>query len=526
MCGIAGYLGYGNQKILEEMTNTLYHRGPDDKGFLLDGKVGLGHRRLSIIDLSHSGHQPMSNEDGSIQIVLNGEIYNYLDLKKQLKNKHQFVSQTDTEIIIHLYEEVGERVFQYLSGMFALAIYDKNKQKLILARDRMGKKPLYWAKFEDTLMFSSELKSLIKHPKFKKELNLEALNKYLRYEYVPTPHSIFKNVYKLEPGHYLEYDGQNIKKVKFWDVSFQATDLSFDQAVSKLDEKINQATKIRLVSDVPLGVFLSGGIDSSLVTYYAQKNSLQKIKTFSIGFKEKSFDESDYAKQVADYLGTDHQQAILSAQDSLEFIPQIADLLDEPMADPSIVPTYLLSKFTKQQVTVALGGDGGDELFLGYDTFVAQRYADIYDKAPMFLRKLIAKATSGLPSSFSNISLDFKIKKFTQDFEGNRMYRHHRWLGSFDYNQKANLFTEDIWRNLKNNNEFDDLDNYLKIFKENNYYKKLIYFYFKTYLLDDILVKIDRASMFNALEVRAPLLDYNVVDFANSLPLDYKLKGT
>jgi len=305
--------------------------------------------------------------------------------------------------------------------MFALAIYDKNKQKLILARDRMGKKPLYWAKFEDTLMFSSELKSLIKHPKFKKELNLEALNKYLRYEYVPTPHSIFKNVYKLEPGHYLEYDGQNIKKVKFWDVSFQATDLSFDQAVSKLDEKINQATKIRLVSDVPLGVFLSGGIDSSLVTYYAQKNSLQKIKTFSIGFKEKSFDESDYAKQVADYLGTDHQQAILSAQDSLEFIPQIADLLDEPMADPSIVPTYLLSKFTKQQVTVALGGDGGDELFLGYDTFVAQRYADIYDKAPMFLRKLIAKATSGLPSSFSNISLDFKIKKFTQDFEGNRI---------------------------------------------------------------------------------------------------------
>ncbi|MBT4516378.1 MAG: asparagine synthase (glutamine-hydrolyzing) [Candidatus Komeilibacteria bacterium] len=525
MCGIAGYLGEGNQDILEKMTDSLYHRGPDDKGFLFEGKLGLGHRRLSIIDLSQSGRQPMSNEDGSIQIVLNGEIYNYKELRKKLKQQHKFKSQTDTEIIIHLYEEIGTEVFKHLNGMFAIALYDKRQQKLFLARDRMGKKPLYWGKFDNTLIFASELKALAQHPSFKKEISLEALNKYLRYEYVPTPYSIFKNVYKLEPGYYLEYNGQDIKKEKFWDISFNKSNLNFDESLKQLDEKINQATKIRLMSDVPLGIFLSGGIDSSLVAYYAQKNSKQKIKTFSIGFKEKSFDESNYARQVAKYLGTDHHERILSAKDSLEFIPQIADLLDEPMADPSIVPTYLLSKFTKQNVTVALGGDGGDELFMGYDTFVAQHYADIYDKVPKFLRDMVAKTANLLPTSFDNISLDFKLKKFTQGFEGNRNYRHHRWLGSFDYKQKEKLFKQDIWQELKNKNEFTDIDNYLDGLDENNYYDQLTYLYLKTYLIDDILVKVDRASMFNSLEVRAPLLDYNVVDFANSLPVDFKLKG-
>ncbi|MFA6467194.1 MAG: asparagine synthase (glutamine-hydrolyzing) [Patescibacteria group bacterium] len=525
MCGIAGYLGQGSQEILEKMTNTLYHRGPDDKGFLLDKNLAMGHRRLSIIDLSQAGRQPMTNEDGTVILILNGEIYNYRELRKQLKGQHKFISQTDTEVIIHLYEELGAQVFSKLNGMFAIALYDKKTKKLILARDRFGKKPLYWGKFGESFLFASELKAFLKHPAFKKELNLEALNKYLQYEYIPTPHSIFKGVYKLEPGHYLEFDGQDIKKYKFWDINFEQSNISFGEALDRLDQEIDRATKIRLASDAPLGVFLSGGIDSSAIAYYGQKNSQQKIKTFSIGFGEKSFDESNYARQVAKYLGTDHHEQILTAKDSLDFIPQIADLLDEPMADPSIVPTYLLSKFTKQEVTVALGGDGGDELFLGYDTFVAQRYADIYDSVPYFIRSLIAKSVSSLPTSFSNISLDFKLKKFTKDFEGNSDYRHIRWLGSFDKPSRARLFSDNLWSDLKNKNEFDDIDNYLKNISSKDKYKKLIYLYQKTYLMDDILVKVDRASMFNALEVRAPFLDYQLADFVNSLPINFKLKN-
>ncbi|MFA6308029.1 MAG: asparagine synthase (glutamine-hydrolyzing) [Patescibacteria group bacterium] len=526
MCGITGYLGKGNQDILEKMTNSLYHRGPDDKGFLLEENLGMGHRRLSIIDLSDSGRQPMTNEDGSIIIVLNGEIYNYQELKEQLKNQHKFKSQTDTEVIIHLYEEIGTEVFSKLNGMFAIALYDKKRKKIILSRDRFGKKPLYWGIFNETFLFSSELKSFLNHPSFKKELNIEALNKYLQYEYVPTPHAIFKGVYKLEPGYYLEYDSKNIKKEKFWDIHFEKSDLTFNESLEKLDYEMNRATKIRMMSDVPLGVFLSGGIDSSIIAYYAQKNSQQKIKTFSIGFKEKSFDESNYARQVARYLGTEHHEQILSAKDSLDFIPKIADLLDEPMSDSSIVPTYLLSKFTKEHVTVALGGDGGDELLLGYDTFVAQRYADIYDKVPFFIRQLITKTVTSLPTSFSNMSLDFKIKKFTKDFEDNKNYRHQRWLGSFDKQSRSNLFTNNIWQDLKNKNEFNDVDNYLDSISKLDKYQKLIYLYLRTYMLDDILVKVDRASMFNALEVRAPFLDYQVADLINSMPINFKLKGT
>jgi len=523
MCGITGYFGQGNQDILSSMTDALYHRGPDDKGFYCEGKIGLGHRRLSIIDLSAIGRQPMANEDDSIHLAFNGEIYNYQDLKKQLKGQHHFKSQTDTEVIIHLYEEIGTEVFSRLGGMFAIALYDSKKNQFILARDRLGKKPLYWGKFGQTFMFASELKSFLKHPDFKKELNLEALDKYLTYEYVPTPHSIFKGVYKLESGTYLVYDGQKVVKEKFWDVSFKSSNLSFTEAKLELDRKLDQATKARLMSDVPLGIFLSGGIDSSTIAYYAQKNSQQKIKTFSIGFKEASFDESSYARQVAKHLGTEHYEQILSAEDSLEFIPKVADLLDEPMADASIIPTYLLSKFTKEKVTVALGGDGGDELFCGYDTFLAEKIGGWYNAWPW--KKPVTKLASILPTSFNNISFDFKIKKFLSGFDYPKNYRHQIWLGSFDNLQKQKLFSQDIRQSLSSANTFEDIDNYLNNFPDNNYYNQLIYLYLKTYLMDDILVKVDRASMFNSLEVRAPFLDWHLVDFVNSLPLDYKLHG-
>lgn len=544
MCGIAGYFGNGNQETIKKMTQTLHHRGPDDEGFYIDENVGLGHKRLSIIDLSDAGRQPISNEKKDIFIIFNGEIYNFLDLKKELKQKHFFKSNTDTEIILHLYEEIGVEVFNKLNGMFAIAIYDKRKKELILARDKMGKKPLYWGIFSNTLMFASELKALMQHPDFKKELDLLSLNKYLSYEYVPTPHSIFKNTYKLEPGYYLKYyDGQVVKN-KFWDISFQLSiknlaypayrtgrrqagdQLRIDDAINELDKKINSSVKSRLISDVPLGVFLSGGIDSSTIAYYAQKNSAQKIKTFSIGFKENSFDESRYARLVANYLKTDHYEKILTADDSLNLIPRISELTDEPLADASIIPTFLLSEFTKQKVTVALGGDGGDELFCGYDTFKAHNSALFYERLPVFLRKnLIEKIVAMLPVSFSNISFDFKAKKFLSGFYGEKKYRHQRWLGAFDNLQKQSLFNNEIKTELAGNNEYEDIDRYFDSLQNTSDINKIIYLYLRMYMMDDILVKVDRASMFNSLEVRAPFLDSNIVDFVSSLPADFKIKG-
>jgi asparagine synthase (glutamine-hydrolysing) len=544
MCGITGYFGQGNREILEKMTKSLSHRGPDDQGFYLDSEVGLGHRRLSIIDLSSAGHQPMANEEQTICLIFNGEIYNYRDLKTSLNGRHRFKSLTDTEVLIHLYEETGENFLEKVNGMFALALYDKNKKKLILARDRLGKKPLYWGIFNNTLIFGSELKSLILHPLCKRELDLRSLNKYLIYEYVPTPHSIFKNIQKLEPGHILTFNGKEVGKKQFWDIKFSVDKKQSEKEIlTKLNKEMDRAVKIRLESDVPLGIFLSGGIDSTAIAYYAQKNSIQKIKTFSIGFEDKSFDESNYARTAAEFLQTDHYEQILTPQASLDLIPQLADLLDEPLADGSIVPTYLLSKFTKGRVTVALGGDGGDELFCGYDPFVAHQIAEFYKKIPKFLRRgFIEKLANILPVSFNNISLDFKIKKFIEGFNNNesrifrggtehrgkardKLYRNQIWLGSFGRDERSKLFTKEVWNDLEKENEFEEIDNYLNSLKDNNFYHQLIYIYLKTYLMDDILVKVDRASMYNSLEVRAPFLDFQLVDFVNTIPANLKLKG-
>jgi len=525
MCGIAGYYGDGSREILEKMTQSLSHRGPDDQGFFIDERIGLGHRRLSIIDISSAGHQPMSNEDQTIWLVFNGEIYNHKKLKSNLKHQHRFKSRTDTEVIIHLYEEFGLDFLNQANGMFALALYDRNSKKLILARDRLGKKPLYWGKFADNLAFGSELKALFQHPVVKKDLDLYSLNKYLLYEYIPTPNSILKNIKKVEPGSMLIFTGGKIESKKFWNINFSKSQIESEHVKKELGQRIEQAVKMRLESDVPLGIFLSGGIDSTTIAYYAQKTSLQKIKTFSIGFADKSFDESSFARQAAEYLQTEHYEQILTPETSLELIPQLSDLLDEPLADGSIVPTFLLSKFTKQKVTVALSGDGGDELFCGYDPFVAHQLARYYEKIPNFIRHAIAKAVKFLPVSNDNISLDFKLKKFSQGLVKNKLHRNQLWLGSFDFQDRSSLFQKDIWQELQNANEFIEIDDYRKELNDENFYHQLIYIYLKTYLMDDILVKVDRASMYNSLEVRAPFLDFELVDYINSIPTKLKLKN-
>jgi len=525
MCGIAGYWGEGNEQTLNRMVDSISYRGPDDKGFYINKNVGIAQRRLSIIDLSQAGHQPMSNEDKTVWIVFNGEIYNFLELKESLSNKHKFKSLTDTEVIIHLYEEIGLEVFEKIQGMFAIVIYDLNKNRLILARDRMGKKPLYWGIHNKIFLFGSELKALVAHSQFKKEIDLESLNKYFLFEYIPTPHSIFINTYKLEAGTYIIWDGENVEKEVFWRPKFLPKKCSFDDTIDDLDKVIQKAVSDRLVSDVPLGIFLSGGLDSSLISYYASEASKTKIKTFSIGFKEKSFDESIYASEVARYLNTEHYEKIVSVQECLDVLPKIVDLLDEPMADASIVPTYILSKFAREKVTVALGGDGGDELFCGYDTFIAHRLAFIYEKIPSFIRVFIEKLIKFLPTSFSNMSFDFKIKKFIGGFYGEERYRNQRWLGSFDKQERNKLFKKEIVEVLQKENEFEEIDNYLNQCDSKDFYDRLGLEYQRLYMMDQVLVKVDRASMYTSLEVRAPLLDTRVVDLANHMPVSFKFRN-
>jgi len=526
MCGIAGYVGKGNREDLENMISAIKHRGPDNDGVFLVGNVGLAHARLSIIDLSEWGRQPMFNNDKTIGIVFNGEIYNFEELRNELvRIGYKFKSNTDTEMIIYLYEKFGESCFEKLNGMFAIGLYDFRLGKLILARDKMGKKPLYWGIFGDTLIFGSELKAIMRHRVFKKELNLEAVNKYLTYEYVPTPHSIFKNVYKMEPASYLVYQNKEIKKTKFWEIEFNDSDISLDEAIVRLDEKINESVRLRMVSDVPLGVFLSGGLDSSTIAYYAQKNSSRKIKTFSVNFEEKSFDESKYAQKVSDILGTEHYDQLLTTKNLIETLSTI-DLIDEPIGDASIIPTYLLSKHARNYVTVALGGDGGDELFAGYPTFQADVLAGIYEKIPTLIKKIfLEKIIHKIPETDNNFSLGFRLKTFVKGLGGDKKYRHHRWLGSFYKEEKEKLFKREIWNEIGTKKYFEEIDYYLKNIKAEDCRNKMLGLYMRTYLMDGVLVKADRASMKNSMEVRSPFLDSNLVEFVNSLPFPFKLKG-
>lgn len=532
MCGIAGYFGEGNRAVLTAMTDALRHRGPDDTGVYVEGAVGLGHRRLAVIDLTPAGHQPMSVAE-RVTVVFNGEIYNFRTLRQELERSgYRFRTHTDTEVILQAYLAYGAQCFDRLEGMFALALYDREEKKLLLARDRLGKKPLYWSVGNGTLLFGSELKALRQHPCCPAALDLAALNQYLSYEYVLTPHTIIAGINKLEPGHYLIYDGQRAQRQPFWSLadSFARTEpgdrSTAASVVPRLDELMDAAVADRLVSDVPLGVFLSGGIDSSAIAYYAQKNSARPIDTFAIGFREASFDESRYARLVAQHLGTNHHEQIFSARDSLDLIPQLAEMLDEPLADASILPTYLLSRFARTRVTVALGGDGGDELFGGYDTFRAQALARWYERIPAVLRnQVIEKIARRLPVSFRNISFDFKVKQFLKGLEGERDYRHHRWLGAFDRAERRRLFLPEVWRALEHENEYADIDRYRQEVTNEREEDRLIYLYLRTYLMDDILVKVDRASMRHGLEVRTPFLDRRVVEFVNGLPWEMKVKG-
>lgn len=531
MCGIAGVLSFKEdlkKNFAKPMCDAIIHRGPDDEGFYFEPKIQLGMRRLSIIDVG-GGHQPISNEDGSIVIVFNGEIYNFQDLKNQLiKKGHVFKTHTDTEVLVHLYEEYDTSFLKYLNGMFAFAIWDKREKKLLIARDRMGKKPLYYYLKDGLFLFGSEIKALKASTLVPFELDYNSLNKYLTFEFIPAPSTILKGVKKLKQGHFAIIDKSGMKETPYWDLDYSSIekDITIEEAEKHLLDLFDKAVERRMISDVPLGVFLSGGIDSSAVAYYAVKHSKEKIKTFNICFEQKSFDESVYARKVAGFLNTDHYEDMLDISKVLELIPSIADFLDEPLGDASILPTYLLSQYTRQYVTVALGGDGGDELFAGYPTYQAHKLYSFYRMLPLpYKNKIIPVLANKIPVSDENIALDFKIKKFLCGVGFNPIMRNYLWLGSFNSNEKKHLLSSDVLGCIDDNKCFEEANDYWEKCLADGTMQKILYLDAKMYLQDDILVKVDRASMFASLEVRAPFLDADLVEFVSKLPFKYKMKG-
>ncbi len=532
MCGICGIVNSDpgqpvDKTILTGMNEAIRHRGPDAHGMHLKGPLGLGHRRLSIIDLA-TGQQPMTNEDESLWLVFNGEIYNFPDLRRQLLLAgHVFRTKSDGEVILHAFEEYGPRCVELFNGMFAFAIWDQAQNRLFLARDRVGIKPLYYACLRDCFLFASELKSLLAHPKMPRNLDLQALSQYLSYEYVPTPLSIFQDVKKLPPGHTLTLTGNQVELHSYWDFALDQSEVgkkrSLQDYLSELRDTLKEAVNLELISDVPVGVLLSGGLDSSSIAAMLKALGVPKIQSFSVGFEDSSFDESEYARLVAQQLGSEHHEIILTSQAMLELVPRLGQLLDEPLGDSSCIPTFLLSQFTRQQVKVALGGDGGDELLGGYPTLPAHLGMEAYQRfLPARLRQHLAPwILEKLPVSFNNISFDFKVRKFLQGQNLPPYSRHQLWMGSFSPSQKSLLLNPDIYS--LPGPEAEPIYRHWQTCPAQDLLNKVFYCDLKLYLEGDILAKVDRASMANSLEVRVPLLNTLLLNFSAGLSRDLKV---
>ena len=534
MCGIAGWINLenktsqnGGEAVLHAMCERMKHRGPDSEGLWLENQVALGMRRLSIIDLA-TGEQPVYSEDKQVVVVMNGELYNFREVRADLEKRgHKFETNTDTEILPHLYEEYGDAMLEHINGMFAFALWDKRREKLLIARDRFGEKPLYYGVFDGKLIFASELKVLLENPSVKTEINTDALRQYLSFDYVPAPASIYKGIYKLPAAHFLTVEKGEVKTRRYWNLTWHKNGSmpSIEKAAEDLRELLADAVRMRLVSDVPLGILLSGGVDSSTVAAFATQFSTEKVKTFSIGFEEDSFDESKYARQVAKHLDTEHYEERLSVEKAADLISEIGTWLDEPMSDGSLIPTFLLSRFVRKHVTVALGGDGGDEIFAGYPMYFGHKVANLYGKIPRVLRNgLIEPVVNNLPVSTKNLSFDYKAKRFVRASKYDTVTRHHSWFGSFSIDEQQNLLSKDVLAKTSND-IYRSAKELLEICDAANEIEQMQFLDINFYMAEDILTKVDRASMAVSLEVRAPFLDPRVAQFAAALPLEYKLKG-
>jgi asparagine synthase (glutamine-hydrolysing) len=531
MCGIAGFFVTGSsdthRATLTRMTESVRHRGPDDEGWYLDEALALGVRRLSVIDVT-TGRQPMSNEDGTVWGALNGEIYNFRDLRQRLERLgHTFRTRADTEVVVHAYEEYHEDCVAHLDGMFALAVWDVRQRRLLLARDRMGEKPLYYYAGPDTFVFGSELRTLLAHPAVPRELSLESLARYLAFEYIPAPHSMLAGITKLLPAHLLTVSpGEKPQLTRYWDLAF-TPDMSVDahEWASRLRTQLEASVTRQLVSDVPVGMFLSGGTDSSAIVALASRLSSRPVKTFTIGFGESSYDERPFARTVATQCGTDHEAVVFSVREAAGLLHDVGRLLDEPLVDSSFLPLYLLSRSARRAVTVVLSGDGGDELFCGYPTFQAERGVRWLRRFPHWAQQSAAWAVNRVPSSSRYGSVEFLLKQFFRGLPHAPEIRTQLLLGGIPTWEQSSLLSAGVQATCAGFDPYEDLVSTMAEAPAQHPVDRLIYQHCKFYLADQNLATVDRASMACGLEVRAPFLDRAVVELAGQIPADLKLRG-
>jgi len=525
MCGILGYYGSGLEKNrFKSALASIAHRGPDDSGVAYFNNCALGHNRLSIIDLSSAGHQPMFNSDKTVALIFNGEIYNFLEIRKQLQRKYDFVSRTDSEVIIHAYEEWGIECLQHFTGMFAFVIYDQKNDLLFGARDRLGEKPLKYYCQNGEFVFASEVKAILHYLDKKPDLDFEAISDYLTFQYVPAPKTGFKGIYKLPPAHYFIYQDDGLQIERYWDADYsKKLVLSEQEWQERALSELNRVVKERLVSDVPIGCFLSGGVDSGAITAFMAKNSQGKVKTFSVGFDDSRYDETIYAKRIAQIYDTDHHALMLDKKSLMGSFDTLFNYFDEPMADDSILPTYLLSQFTRQHVSVALNGDGGDESFAGYSRYNIVKLAQAFLMMPVPLRKAIINAPAKLFSSVWQTKFTRRVRIFLQGLDQPFYQRYVDYNSIFTQEVKESLLSRHFLELVKGHNSYNlyrdfydanlnDLDNALNIDLH-------------TYLPENLLYKTDTASMAHSLELRSPLLDHKFIELFAQMPFDLKLKG-
>ena len=529
MCGICGFTsinpwGSRGQHILRAMSGFIGHRGPDDEGYYLGENIGLSSRRLSIVDLV-TGHQPISNEDESLWLVANAEIYNYRMLRRHLeRGGHLFRTRTDVEVIIHAFEEFGDACVDHFNGMFAFAIWDERRRRLLLSRDRLGIKPLYYWSGEGSLVFGSEAKAVVAHPDVPPDIDAVALDHFLTLEYTPNDRSIFKDVYKLPPGHQLVVEDGNPHLHQYWDIPVLATPGDKNECTDAVVGLLRDAVRLRLMSDVPVGASLSGGVDSSAIVSLMSEFVDGPIPTFSIGFEDATYDELPYARAMARYLGTDHSEETVRS-DLADLVEQLVSQLDEPLADFSIVPTYLLCRLASRSVKVMLCGDGGDELFAGYDTYVAQHADHLYHHLPQRLRRRVLPALARrIPPQPGKKGLINKTKRFVDGASLAPSLRPTRWMVFLSEGEKSALYNPALRATLKSTDPTSIIESYFKRASGRPLLAQQQYVDIKTYLVDDILTKVDRMSMAASIEARVPMLDHRIVELAVNLPSHMKLR--
>ncbi len=537
MCGICGFIqtqdqGLDTRSVLHAMCRTIQHRGPDDEGHYIQDNAALGARRLSIIDVA-GGHQPISNEDGSVGIAHNGEVYNFPQLReKLLAAGHIFKSRTDTETVLHAYEEWGLDFAEKLRGMFVSAIWDSRRKRLVVIRDRLGIKPLYYTQLPDgSLVFGSELKAVLAHPQVRARLETRALDFFLTLEYIPAPYSIFQNIFKLPAGHTLVYEGGNIQVDRYWILPRPASPpvkrktRDIPALKDELYALLRESVELRMISDVPLGAFLSGGIDSSCIVGLMRELGASPLKTFSIGFEDQTYNELEHARRIARHFETEHEEFIIQPK-ALELTETLIRHLDEPFGDFSIFPTYLVSKMARQHVTVILSGDGGDEVFAGYEHYQAQKLAQKAWLAPV--HAALPSVVNRFPPTQKKKGFWNKLQRYSQGFELDPSLRHFRWMMFLTDKQKEALYSPSFITELGGLQPLNQQAPFQQFFDNMATYDDVsaeLYLDLNTYLIDNILVKVDRMSMAASLETRVPLIDHKIVEFMFDLPGELKLHG-